>query len=213
MAEPNTDPKPNNTDPKPSDSKPTTTQEPTKLDPPDGYTPPETQAEFDRIIADRLKREREKFADYGDLKRKAGEYDKVVEAQKTAEQKATDAANAAEKRAQEALERVARAEVKAALTGIVDSPDDIADDLNISRFLTDNGEVDGDKVAALKAKYEALRPPERRSPAPNPAQGANGSKPPTRQLTRDALKGMSPEDIAKADEDGLLGSVLSGTNS
>ena len=39
-----------------------------------------TQAEVDAIIGDRLKREREKFADYADLKEKAGKYDEVFKA-------------------------------------------------------------------------------------------------------------------------------------
>lgn len=36
-----------------------------------GFTPPATQAELDRIIADRVSRERAKYADYDDLKSKA----------------------------------------------------------------------------------------------------------------------------------------------
>lgn len=36
-----------------------------------------TQAEVDTIIGDRLKREREKYADYSDLKEKAGKYDEL----------------------------------------------------------------------------------------------------------------------------------------
>ena len=48
-----------------------------------------SQAEVDAIIGDRLKREREKFADYADLQKKATAYDEMVktsgEAQKEAE--------------------------------------------------------------------------------------------------------------------------------
>lgn len=51
------------------------------------YTPPASQEEFDKIIADRLTRERAKFADYDEIKTKASEYDKVVEANKTEAQK------------------------------------------------------------------------------------------------------------------------------
>lgn len=54
------------------------------------FTPPATQADLDRIIADRLSRERAKFADYDDLKAKAAEHDKAVEASKTEAQKAAD---------------------------------------------------------------------------------------------------------------------------
>lgn len=55
--------------------------------------------------------------------------------------------------------RVAAAEIKAALTGIVPDPAAIVDDLNIARYLTDTGEVDAGKVAELKAKYQAFAKP------------------------------------------------------
>lgn len=51
------------------------------------FTPPATQDDLNKIINDRLNRERAKFADYEDLKSKASEYDKAVEASKTEAQK------------------------------------------------------------------------------------------------------------------------------
>lgn len=60
------------------------------------YTPPATQADMDRIIADRISRERGKYADYDDLKAKAAEHDKAVEAQKSEAQKAVERATVAE---------------------------------------------------------------------------------------------------------------------
>lgn len=56
------------------------------------YAPPATQADLDRIIGDRLAREREKFADYVDLKKKADAHDAALEAAKTESEKAVDAA-------------------------------------------------------------------------------------------------------------------------
>ena len=50
------------------------------------------QAELDAIISDRLKREREKFADYEALKEKATRLDEIEEASKTELQKATERA-------------------------------------------------------------------------------------------------------------------------
>ena len=61
-----------------------------------------TQADVDRIVADRLTRERGKYADYDQVKTKAAEFDKLAEAQKTAEQRSAEALTAAEKRAQAA---------------------------------------------------------------------------------------------------------------
>jgi hypothetical protein len=78
-----------------------------------------------------------------------------------------------------AREGVAAARLEAALTGLVDDPAAEVADLNISRFLGDDGQVDPEKVSALKARYASRVPPSGpRAPAPNPAQG-NG----TRQLT------------------------------
>lgn len=61
-------------------------------DPPKGFQPITSQEELDRALGARLAREREKFADYGDLKTKAAEYDKALEAAKTEQEKAVEAA-------------------------------------------------------------------------------------------------------------------------
>lgn len=60
------------------------------------FTPPATQADLDRIIADRLSRERAKYADYSDLQKKAKAFDEAQEAAKTEQQKLADRAAAAE---------------------------------------------------------------------------------------------------------------------
>lgn len=62
-------------------------EEPTATGGNSGYTPPASQADLDKIIADRLSRERAKFGDYEDLKTKAAEYDKVVAANQTEAEK------------------------------------------------------------------------------------------------------------------------------
>ena len=51
-----------------------------------------TQAELEEIIADRLFRERAKYADYDAIKEKAAKYDAAEEANKTELQKATELA-------------------------------------------------------------------------------------------------------------------------
>lgn len=48
-----------------------------------GENRPLSQADVDRIVQQRLAREREKFADYDDVKAKAAELDKIREAEKT----------------------------------------------------------------------------------------------------------------------------------
>ena len=56
-----------------------------------------TQEEVNNIVAERLGRDRQKFADYDELKQKAAEFDKLQEANKTELQKATERAEKAEK--------------------------------------------------------------------------------------------------------------------
>ena len=55
----------------------------------DGQQPGKTftQAELDAIIAERLKREREKYKDYADLKKAAEEYQKLKESQMSEQEK------------------------------------------------------------------------------------------------------------------------------
>lgn len=52
-----------------------------------------TQEEVNSIVAERLGRDRQKYADYDSLKKKAEEYDKMQEASKTELEKATERAN------------------------------------------------------------------------------------------------------------------------
>ncbi len=85
------------------------------------YTPPATQAELDRIIAARISREREKYADYDDLRSKAERLAEIENANKTEAEKAAEqlAALQAEVAAYKTREQVAawKAEVAEA-TGV-----------------------------------------------------------------------------------------------
>lgn len=51
-----------------------------------------TQAELDKIVADRLTRERQKYAGFDELKEKAAKFDELEEASKSELQKATEKA-------------------------------------------------------------------------------------------------------------------------
>lgn len=69
-----------------------------------------TQGELDTIISDRLKRERDKYADYDELKEKAAKLDQIEEDAKSELQKATERA---EKLEAELSARVHADEVRA----------------------------------------------------------------------------------------------------
>lgn len=70
-----------------------------------------TQADLDRIVAERLTREKSKYADYDELKAKASKLDEQEAANKSDIEKATAAATEAAKRAEEAELRALRLEV------------------------------------------------------------------------------------------------------
>lgn len=72
-----------------------------------------TQADVDRIVADRLAREKGKHSDYDELKAKAGKLDELEAANKSDLDKANARADAAEKKAADAEAKVLRFEVAA----------------------------------------------------------------------------------------------------
>lgn len=61
------------------------------------WTPPASQADFDRIIGDRLTREKAKYADYDEVKAKAAELDQAKDAQKSELEREREARTAAER--------------------------------------------------------------------------------------------------------------------
>jgi ATP-dependent Clp protease ATP-binding subunit ClpA len=82
-----------------------------------GFTPPATQDELNRIISERVSRERAKYADYNDLKKQASKYAEFEESQKSEVQRATERADALERQLAEVQLTAARAEI-AATSGV-----------------------------------------------------------------------------------------------
>lgn len=78
------------------------------------FKAPASQEEMDRIIQERIARERKRFADYDELKAKADKLNQIEEANKTEAEKIAARAEAAEKRAAELEVKALRAEVAAA---------------------------------------------------------------------------------------------------
>lgn len=77
------------------------------------WSPPASQADLDRIIADRLNRERSKFADYDDLKAAADKLADLENASKTEAQKKAEELDAARAEASQASAALLRYEVAA----------------------------------------------------------------------------------------------------
>lgn len=113
-----------------------------------------------------------------DLEPKAQQLETLQQAQQTAEERAQQQAQEAQDRAATAMQKAARTTLKTALSGVVEDPESVIDDLNIAKFVTDDGEIDEDAVTALRDRYAALGGNKPRTPAPNPAQGAGGNRTP-----------------------------------
>jgi hypothetical protein len=148
-----------------------------------------SQEDVDRVVRDRLARAEAKYADYNDLKKRAGEYDKLVESSKTDQQRAVEQAR--KEGESEALKRAnsrvitAEARALAAAKQFRDPTDAVAflraggalDSIKIS----DEGDVDTKALeAALDdlAKTKAYLLNEEKNPRPagdagqGPRQGA-----------------------------------------
>ena len=93
-----------------------------------------------------------------EAKRAAAELDKVRKANQSEQEKAIDAAKNEGRTSAlvEAGTKVAAAEIKAALTGIVPDPKTIVEDLNLAKYVTEDGDVDEAAVKTLREKYAAL---------------------------------------------------------
>lgn len=128
-----------------------------------GFTPPATQDELNRIVAERVARERSKYADYSDLKAKAAKFDEIDAQSKSEIEKATERAAAVERERDEATARLNRLEV-ALEKGL--SPSQAKRLVGGTRE-----ELEADADELLKDLGDSNKP---RSPKPDPNQGRSG---------------------------------------
>ena len=129
-----------------------------------GFTPPATQDELNRIVAERVARERGKYADYNDLKAKAAKFDEIDAQSKSEVEKATEKAAAIERERDQAQARLNRLEV-ALEKGLSPS--------QAKRLVGDTREeLEADADELLKDLGDSNKP---RSPKPDPNQGRSGA--------------------------------------
>lgn len=129
-----------------------------------------TQEQIDKIVESRLAREREKYADYDDLKSKADEYAKLQESKKSEEQKLLERIEAAEKRAADAEKSVAEAQVDALRARVAASrglSEAQAKRLNGSTF--EELEADASEIFGEPKDPEEVQPSRPSSRRPQPA--------------------------------------------
>lgn len=136
----------------------------------DGFQPITSQADLDRLLGERLARERQKFADYDDLKKKASELDKIEDANKTEIQKVQDELAKAQAEAADLRLANVKSKIEASLTGVVSDPAGFVADLDVKRFVDDSGNFSQDAVSGLVDRFKSLSGP--RPPAPDPSLGS-----------------------------------------
>lgn len=148
------------------------------------FTPITSQDDLNKIIADRVSRERSKYGDYKDLKTKAAEFDKITEANKSEIQKAADARVAVEKERDDARAEALRLRI-AAKNHISDEDADL--------FLTGRDEETLNRQAARLADRDKDRrgkgnrvSNEGTNPTPGARSDDDGMRDFTRQLFHDA---------------------------
>lgn len=187
-------------------------------DPEPSFTPVTSQDQFDAMVKARINREREKYADYEDLKTKAAKLAELEAANLTEleksqkrtadlERKAADA----EARAQENLLR-ASVVAEAARKNVVD-PDAVVAllDRSVLEFNEDGTPTNTAEAVdeLLKAKpYLVGTVGGARGNADQGARQFSGN-----QLGDDALKSMSPEQIDKAHREGRFSELLGANRS
>lgn len=122
-----------------------------------GWAPPGSQADLDRIIEQRLARERAKFADYDLIKEKADRHDALENELASDLEKATQRAadQAWTQAVTQAVPRLVRAEFRAEAKGVLDPGqlEALLEDLDLTRYADDDGEPDTAKIAAKIAKF------------------------------------------------------------
>ncbi len=131
-----------------------------------GYTPPASQADLDRIINDRLARERAKYSDYTDLKKKAEAHDKALADAQSDQDKAVNKAREEGKAEAQAAAnaRLVAMEVRAqAATAKFRDPSDAIAQLRSEGKLDDikvaaDGEPDADAIKVLLDDLAKAKP-------------------------------------------------------
>lgn len=121
-----------------------------------------------------------------DVQPALSEHQQLLDAQRTAEERLTEEVKRATDRANSLLERTVSAEARAALAGIPGA-DTLVEELNLSRFISADGEIDSDAIAGLRTKFAAIAPQGARAMQPNPAQGAQPAQIDPAQIAAERL--------------------------
>lgn len=173
-----------------------------------------TQDEVDRIVRERLKRQKDQFADYDAIKERASKFDELEQQQKTELEKAQERAIELEQQAKDASARAQEALLRSAVVAEAARKNVIDPDAAfalLDRASLDLGE-DGAPTniadamdSLLKAKpYLVGGGTGRADLGARESGGVEG------QLSREDLKTMTPDQIVQADREGRLTDLKKG---
>lgn len=174
-----------------------------------------TQEEVNRIAGEARVRERQKYADYEDLKGKAARFDEFEQSQKTELEKALERAKTAEQRFEQAQKSAQDASLRSAIVSAAAERRVV--DVDAAAALIDRSGITFGEDGSPTGVSESLDALIGQKPwlvghgasAGNADQGARSGSG-ENQLTEAAIEQMTPEQIVEAQKKGMLQNVLSG---
>ena len=194
-----------------TDLTPVDTDQPADTSP--AYKAP-TREELDRIVASARRREREQFADYEAMKEKASKFDELDAASKSELEKANERTEKAEKERHDAIETANKRLIAAEILAEASAQKALKPE-HMHRLI-DTGEVtvgDDGQVIGVKEAVEAFLKanPEYVGTGRPGGSADQGARDGGTKITREQLQTMSPAEIVKAQDEGRLDHILSGS--
>lgn len=145
------------------------------------FKPITSQEDLDKILGKRVAQVERRYKHHDDYKAKAEQYDSLAAASQTDQERAVaDAERAATLKA---VPRIVRAEFKAEARAAglgTEQLNALLEDLDLTKYATDDGEADEDKIAR---KVKALAPVQN-DPPPDFGQGKRGGNGKTKDMNR-----------------------------
>lgn len=147
------------------------------------YTPPATQADLDRIVSERLARQKAQFKDYDQFKAAADELATIKAANQTAEQRQAEELAKWQSEAETWRKTAVGSRIEAIAASSFADPSDAVGSLDPAAYLDAGGQINDKQIqsdlAALLERKPHWRKPDGtpagpRVPAPNSAQGSGG---------------------------------------
>lgn len=158
---------------------------------PNGFAPINSQADLDRIVQDRLRREQAKYRDYDTLKAKAEQFDILAQESQTDRERELEQARleAYHEAMGTVVPAAVRAEFKSAAKGVLTDQQlqSLIEDLDLTKYATDDGLPDEERIAKKISAFA-------------PAQGNGGG----RRGSTDFGQGQRRDSTLPKGEAGLL---------